>query len=442
MTDAAVRVDGVSKRFRLYHERNQSLKAAIMRRGRASYEDFWALRDVSFEIPRGSTFGLVGTNGSGKSTLLKCIARILRPDEGAVAVDGKIAALLELGSGFHPELSGRENVYLNGSILGMSRREIEARFDDIVQFAGLERFIDSPVKNYSSGMYVRLGFSVAINVDPEVLLVDEVLAVGDAAFQRKCLEKFAEFRRAGKTVVIVSHDSGSMRNLCDEVAWLDGGRLLTTGSPFSVLDDYEDQSHEDRQETGDQSTRWGSGGAVIEKMELLGADGVPARRFRTGEQVTVRMHYRFDRPIDRPVFGYAIESLDGVYLWSQHSRHGRYVPERLSGRGTVDLAVPALALQPGTFDLTASIVDYQLAEQFDFWKHCLRFDVDHGPVREAGGYASLAGAWRDLRPEDGSEPAFVAVEPHPAELGAGQAAEPGEHEQAEPAEEPPAAVEG
>ncbi len=417
MSDAAVVVDGVGKRFRLYHERNQSLKAAVMRRGRASYEDFWALRDVSLEIPTGTTFGLVGTNGSGKSTLLKCIARILRPDEGSVRTQGKVAALLELGSGFHPELSGRENVYLNGSILGLSRRELEARFDDIVGFAGLERFIDTPVKNYSSGMYVRLGFSVAINVDPDVLLVDEVLAVGDAAFQRRCLEKFADFRRDGKTVVIVSHDAGSMKNMCDQVAWLDSGRVDRIGAPADVVDEYEDQGHENRQTTADGSTRWGSGGAVIEQMQLLGRDGLPRSRFHTGEPVTVRMHYRFDRPIERPVFGYAIESLDGVYLWAQNSRHGRYVPERLEGRGSVDLAVPSLALQPGTFDLTASIVDYQLAQQFDFWKHCLRFDVEHAGTLESGGYVALRGTWRDLAPADGQTPALLdAVEPHPAEL--------------------------
>jgi ABC-2 type transport system ATP-binding protein len=248
-------------------------------------------------------------------------------------------------------------------------------------------------------MYVRLGFSVAINVDPDVLLVDEVLAVGDAAFQRRCLEKFAEFRRAGKTVVIVSHDAGSMKNMCDEVAWLDKGVLLRTGGPVDVLDDYEDEGHEDRVQTDDGSSRWGAGGAVIERMEIIGADGTARTRFRSGEQVTVRMHYRFDEPFDRPVFGYAIESVDGVYLWAQNSRHGQYVPDRLEGRGSVDLVLPRLALQPGTFDLTASIVDHQLTVQLDFWKHCLRFDVDHGGVVESGGYLSLGGQWGNLQAE-------------------------------------------
>jgi ABC-type polysaccharide/polyol phosphate transport system ATPase subunit len=217
---SVITVDDVSKQYRLYHERNQSLKAALMRRARVKYEEFWALRDVSFEVPEGGTFALIGENGSGKSTLLKCMAHILRPEKGRIETHGKISALLELGAGFHPELTGRENIFLNGSILGLSKRQLNQRFDEIVDFAGLEHFIDTPVKNYSSGMYVRLGFSVAINVDPDILLIDEVLAVGDAEFQRKCLEKFDDFRESGKTVVIVSHAVDSIRNLCDTVGWL------------------------------------------------------------------------------------------------------------------------------------------------------------------------------------------------------------------------------
>src|SRR5690606_28764355 len=185
-------------KFRLYKERNQSIKSAVMRRRVSDHEDFWALRDISLKVRQGETFGLVGDNGSGKSTLLKCMAKILYPDKGTITMHGRVAALLEVGSGFHPELSGRENVYLNGSILGMSRKEVDRKFDDIVDFSGVREFIDQPVKNYSSGMYVRLGFSVAINVEPDILLVDEVLAVGDESFQAKCAEKFAEFREQGR----------------------------------------------------------------------------------------------------------------------------------------------------------------------------------------------------------------------------------------------------
>jgi len=239
MSEIAVHVQDVSKKFRLYHERNQSLKSAIMRRKVSVHEDFWALRDITFDVPTGSTFGLIGSNGSGKSTLLKCLAKILYPETGTITANGKVAALLEVGSGFHPELSGRENVFLNGSILGMSRKEIQRKFDEIVDFSGVEQFIDQPVKNYSSGMYVRLGFAVAINVDPDILVVDEVLAVGDAEFQQKCFQKFEDFKAAGKTVILVSHSMGSVKSMCDHAAWINKGNLELVGQADPVIAAYE-----------------------------------------------------------------------------------------------------------------------------------------------------------------------------------------------------------
>jgi lipopolysaccharide transport system ATP-binding protein len=245
VTDIAVEVRNVSKRFRLYHERNQSLKSAIMRGRRSVHEDFWALKDVSFDVPQGSTFGLIGSNGSGKSTLLKCLAKIYYPEKGSITANGRLAALLEVGSGFHPELSGRENIYLNGSILGMSRKEIQSKFDEIVDFSGVEQFIDQPVKNYSSGMYVRLGFSVAINVNPDILVVDEVLAVGDAEFQAKCRQKFRDFKTAGKTVILVSHAMGMVQDMCDHAAWLNHGDLITVGEAEPTIKAYLDSLQKD-----------------------------------------------------------------------------------------------------------------------------------------------------------------------------------------------------
>jgi ABC-2 type transport system ATP-binding protein len=233
-----VDIESVGKKFRLYKERNQSLKSAVMRGRISVHKDFWAVRDVSFTVPAGSTFGLIGSNGSGKSTLLKCLARILVPDEGSIRPEGKVAALLEVGSGFHPELTGRENVFLNGSILGMSQREIKTKFDEIVDFSGVADFIDQPVKNYSSGMYVRLGFAVAINVDPDILVVDEVLAVGDVEFQEKCAEKFKEFKRNGKTVILVSHAMEAVKEMCDNVAWMKNGSLVETGAADVVIERY------------------------------------------------------------------------------------------------------------------------------------------------------------------------------------------------------------
>ncbi len=235
----AVEIDDVSKKFRLYHERNQTLKSAIMRRRTSVHEDFWALRDVSFDVPEGSTFGLVGRNGSGKSTLLKCLAKIYWPTSGSIRYHGRMAALLEVGSGFHHELSGRENIYLNGSILGMSKKEIDRKYDEIVDFSGVEHFIDQPVKNYSSGMYVRLGFSVAISVEPDILVVDEVLAVGDAEFQEKCLTKFGDYRREGRTVIMVSHSMESVRAMCDHAAWLNQGQLMAVGDADQTIAAYE-----------------------------------------------------------------------------------------------------------------------------------------------------------------------------------------------------------
>jgi lipopolysaccharide transport system ATP-binding protein len=224
----------------MYRERNQTIKSAIMRGRTSVHEDFWALKDVTFDVPTGSTFGLIGSNGSGKSTLLKCLANIYFPNSGAIKHFGRIAAMLEVGSGFHSELSGRDNIFLNGSILGMSRKEISAKFDEIVDFSGVERFIDQPVKNYSSGMYVRLGFAIAINVNPDILVVDEVLAVGDSEFQEKCFQKFRDFRKAGKTVVLVSHSMGTVEEMCDQAAWINQGELIIAGDARATIAAYKD----------------------------------------------------------------------------------------------------------------------------------------------------------------------------------------------------------
>ena len=240
MSDWAVQVREVSKRFRLYHERNQTLKSAILRGRTSKHEDFWALKDISFDVLAGETHGLIGSNGSGKSTLLKCLAKIYWPTSGTIDYRGRMASLLEVGSGFHLELSGRENIYLNGSILGMSKRDIDSKFDEIVDFSGVERFLDQPVKNYSSGMYVRLGFSIAINVDPDILVVDEVLSVGDEEFQRKSFQKFRELKEQGKTIILVTHAMPVVRDLCDSVTWLHFGILQKTGPTNDVVDAYLD----------------------------------------------------------------------------------------------------------------------------------------------------------------------------------------------------------
>lgn len=238
MTESAVEISALGKRFRIYSERNQSLKSALMRGRVSKYDEFWALRNITFDVPKGSTFGLVGGNGSGKSTLLKTLAKIYWPDEGTIEYSGRMSALLEVGSGFHPELTGRENIYLNGSILGMKKKEIDQRYEQIVEFSGVRDFIDQPVKNYSSGMFVRLGFSVAIHVEPDILVVDEVLAVGDAAFQMQCFDRFRELKKLGTTIILVTHDLEALVDLCDQAAWINKSHLEMVGEAGAVAQAY------------------------------------------------------------------------------------------------------------------------------------------------------------------------------------------------------------
>lgn len=391
----AVVVDGVAKRFRLYHERNQSLKAAFMRGGRARYEEFWALSDVSFAVETGTTVGLIGHNGSGKSTLLKCLAKILQPDRGSVSIVGKMSALLELGAGFHPELSGRENVYLNGSILGMTRREVDRRFDEIVGFAGIEQFIDMPVKNYSSGMYVRLGFSIATNVDPEVLLIDEVLAVGDENFQRKCLERISELRSEGRTVVLVSHALATVRSLCDEVVWLDRGTVKAHGRASDVADEYLGSVHVELQdEAVHGGGRWGDGSVKITKAEVREVHGEVVNQVATGDDVVFRIHYEADAPVADPVFGLAIYTIDGVHVTGPNTLEAGLDIAEVRGSGHVDLRVDPLLLLSGTYDLSVACVDRTMAHVYDQRHRAFRFDVKPGmPHETMGGILSLNGRW-------------------------------------------------
>ena len=397
MTSSAVTVQGVSKRFRIYHERNQSLKAAVMRGRRSSFEEFWALRDIDLEIPRGGSFALVGDNGSGKSTLLKCMAKILFPDEGRIEARGRVAALLEVGSGFHPELSGRDNVFLNASILGMKKAEIERKFDEIVDFSGVEQFIDQPVKNYSSGMYVRLGFAVAINVDPEILLVDEVLAVGDAAFQDKCAEKFATFKREGRTVVVVSHSIPSLRTMVDQAAWIEKGRLHEVGSASGVLERYLDSTHGGQIARVAGREHLGTGEVRVTKVDVVGAngDGVP---ICAGDGVTVRLHLTATEPIARPVVGLAIEASDGTYLCATNTRDAGSGLAALDGDVVLECTIPSLPLHPGNYAIVASVTDETTTQLIDQVRDISRFSVDSGGVVWSGGYLAMPSHWSESGP--------------------------------------------
>ena len=390
---ASVEVHGLSKRFRVFHERNPFLKTSLLRGRRARWEDFWALQDVDFTVEQGQAFGIVGHNGSGKSTLLKCLTGILRPDRGTVRIHGSMSAMLELGAGFHPDLSGRENVFLNGALLGMSKKELTRRFDEIVDFAGIEEFIDQPVRNYSTGMTVRLGFAIAINVDPDVLIIDEILAVGDAEFQAKCRDKISDFRAKKKTIVLVSHGLGDVLGLCDVALWLDHGRARAIGNPADIVDDYTGVAREGRAVEHSDATRWGSGEVRIRSIDLLDAEGTPLDFARTADPVTLRVHYTAYEPIENAVVGIAIDHQNGQFLSGTNTRrHGRTIPV-LEGDGHIDYTIEELSLLEGTYSVSAAVNDWTESHDYDYLRHGLRFDVLPSTIHETG-YVSLGGTWR------------------------------------------------
>lgn len=390
--EPVVRVSHLSKRFRLFHERHQSLKQSLLNRRRSTHEDFWALRDVSFDVMAGETFGVIGHNGSGKSTLLKCLTQILEPDEGSVAVTGSISALLELGAGFHPELSGRENVFLNAAILGVPRKQVSERFEQIVEFSGLEQFIDTPVKNYSSGMFVRLGFAVAVNVDPDVLIIDEVLSVGDADFQAKCGDKIAEFRERGKTIVLVTHAMPDVVRICKRAAWIDHGELRMIGSPDEITDAYLATAHESRSVQYQDSGRWGTGDIRIDCVELVDAHGAVVGVARSGEPLSFRVGLHADVPVPRPEVVLSIHDQSGVLVSEVSTRARGLVIDEVTGNTTVTLGVDALPLTEGTYELSCTVLDDSGQRQLDTRVKFVRFDVQRGAVAD-GGLISLGGTW-------------------------------------------------
>ena len=379
---SAIELLNVSKIYRRYGGRQFStLKSALLQRSilreLRPNETFPALTDVSFTVPKGSTYGVIGRNGSGKSTALKLVAGITKPTSGTVRVDGRISALIELGAGFHPEISGRENVFINGIMLGLSKRQIEERFDDIVDFAELREFIDAPVKTYSSGMYMRLGFAVAINVDPDVLLVDEVLAVGDESFTHKCLDKFADFRRRGKTVLIVTHSLGLVERLCDEAVWLDAGEKQIEGDPKRVIDAYLTAVERGETEQMAAATaravsaarpvepagdmfqagegRWGSREIEITDVQLVGADGQPSFGFHTGDPVTIAFRVRAAWPVADFVLGIGVFNADGACCFGTNTTIEEMESISVEGDGQVRFAIEHLDLVEGTYKLDVAV---------------------------------------------------------------------------------------
>lgn len=361
MTHTVIRVDDVSKRFRIAHGGARTLKESIVNFRRTTYEEFWALHDVSCEIPDGETVGLIGPNGSGKTTLLKCIAGILSPTKGSVTVTGRIASLLELGAGFHPDLTGRENVYMNASILGLSRRDVDAVFDDIVEFAGpqIARHIDNQVKFYSSGMYVRLGFAVAINVDPQILLVDEVLAVGDERFQQKCLDKVRDFQREGRTILFVSHSLDMVRQLCSSALFLHNGVLRYEGTPGDAIRAFRREVYgeiEDEQSTTDDDAHRGIGSGAA-RITAVRVQGRPQRHsvIETGDPMTIEVDIEAHEHIDSAVVGVSIQDEWDRAVFGTNTRVTDVPIKDLDGRASVRFDFPSMPLLAGRFTITVGL---------------------------------------------------------------------------------------
>jgi ABC-2 type transport system ATP-binding protein len=387
---AAIEVEDISKRFRLYHEQFTSLKERVLHGFKVPFEDFWALRDVSLSIEAGETFGLLGHNGSGKSTLLKCIAGILRPTAGEIRTVGRLAALLELGAGFQPDLSGRENVYLNASILGVKRAEIDRRFDDIVEFAGDEvaRMIDNQVKFYSSGMYVRLGFAVAINMDPEILLVDEVLAVGDEDFQRKCLDKVNRFQQEGRTIVVVTHSPDMVRQVCNRAAALHHGHLVDVGAPNDVIRTFREKLMTGVTSASDVNKEMATSelSPLWHKVRMTGIEVVystaGAEAVRTGEPLSFRVGFEAAEAVDDIVAGIALYGPQGQLVYGTNTHLlGQDLPG-VSGRGTITVSIRELPLLDGVYRLTVGLHNLG-GLQYDHWEQQALIEVS-APGRDIG----------------------------------------------------------
>ncbi len=413
MTDYAISLERVSKIYQLWGKRSQfaTLKSALLKRKiiptpEASVR---ALRDVSFSIHRGEAFGIIGRNGSGKSTLLKLISGILKPTSGRVVVTGRIAALIELGAGFHPEITGRENIYINGIMLGLSRREIESRFDQIVEFSGIRQFIDQPVKTYSSGMYVRLGFAVAVHVDPDILLIDEVLSVGDEEFSAKCTAKIQEMKYRGVTLVFVTHQLDQVRNLCDRAVWLERGEIGASGDPARVVDAYLQQvatgervtvgaavqptvvpEPEAKPEEEKRSTdvleeeRWGSGEIVLKRVALTDADGGDLIALGPATPVTIDIDVEVRAPQEDFVFGVGIYHADGTCVYGTNTDLEGLSAERLDGNSRVRFIMPSLDLVAGTYRLDVA-VHTRNGRAFDYRRGVVRFVVG-SRVHDVGVY--------------------------------------------------------
>lgn len=415
----AIEVHDVHKKFKIYYDKGHTLKEKLLFRNRNRSEERWVLRGIDFKVKKGEAIGLIGENGAGKSTMLKLMTRIIYPDQGSITMRGRVSSLIELGAGFHPDMSGRENIYTNASIFGLTRKEIDARLDDIIAFSELEEFIDNPVRTYSSGMYMRLAFAVAINVDADILLIDEILAVGDAAFQAKCFNKLREIKASGTTVVIVSHSLGQIEQICDRSIWFKDGVIEREGLPFDVhpyyldfmgrknqpqtqtvddavddlpMDDIEENKAQQEEPAAehpvpqaDPAFRWGSREAYITGVQLLDAAGQESAVFKTGEIMTIQINYKCTRPITDAVIGIGIFRNDGLQCYGVNTHIDRYGDIPLRQQGYIECVLYGNQLLEGEYMLDVAI-HKEDGFAYDYWRNSVGFRmysdiVDVGVVR-------------------------------------------------------------
>lgn len=402
--ESVIKIENVTKKFRLYSDRPLSIKENIVRGMKNTYKEFYALNDVSFEVKKGSTIGLIGKNGSGKSTLLKMINRTMFPDKGKITINGKIASLIELGAGFHPELSGRENIYNNATIFGFSKEEIDKRLPEIIEFSELEEFIDNTLRTYSSGMYARLAFSVAIHVDADILLVDEILGVGDINFQSKCANKIYEMKRNGTTIILVTHDMSTIDRLCDYAVWLDHGKKIAEGSPKEIQNaylKYMAEEQEERQKLEETKERikeeenievekedvrkkithlgehFGNGNVIFTSCKLLDEKGVDRRSFNTGQNVKLQAEYLCQvDPKDLQVnIGFEISNTQGAYIYGTNTSREGHKKLKLKREGIIEIELENLNLLPGDYSIGIAIADLEEKASYDHYRSIAQFKM-------------------------------------------------------------------
>lgn len=404
--EVAVEFRDVSKSFVLSQDQPRSIRGWMRRwvsQRRNTIETFHAVSHVTFTIGHGRTVGLIGTNGSGKSTVLKLMAGILQPNGGEIIVNGRLSALLELGAGMHPDLTGRENVALNGSLMGLSNADMDDLYPKIVDFAEIGRFMDMPVKHYSSGMYMRLGFAIATQVQPDVLLIDEVLAVGDQNFQNKCIEHLYQMKRRGTSIVLVSHSLELMREMCDELVWLKDGKLMAQGDTEEVAQQYlfDLHSQQMKKRAGGDFTpdelqdehRWGTREVEITRVEMRNQKGELTNTFLTGDTLQLEIHYNAHKRVVDPMFGLALLHADGTHITGPNNKFAGADFDFIEGEGVVTYTIPSLPLLAGMYDLTVSAYDHSGTEAYDFHWRAYPFRVSAGGTREQYGLFAIPGTW-------------------------------------------------